>query len=72
MNDQDRQSHMPTVLVVLLALLGFSILPQGQGGRGGGPAGNLPRVPARLRGVAVTSPRPRTKSSAKTKALWGC
>ena len=39
MNDHDKQSNMPTILVVLLALFGYSILPQGQGGRGGGPAG---------------------------------
>ena len=35
MNDHDRPSNMPAILVVILALLGFSVLPTGQGGRGG-------------------------------------
>ena len=44
MNDQDKPTNMPMVLVVILALLGLAALPQGQGGRGGGLASNAPET----------------------------
>ena len=42
MNDQDRSSNLPTILVVLLALFGLATIPRAPGGRGGGSSGNGP------------------------------
>jgi len=65
MNDQDRPTNIPTVLVVILALLGLAILPQGQGSRGGGPASNAPEASGPTEGSGVHSSSAETGERGK-------
>ena len=52
MNDQDRPSNLPTVLVAILALFGLATIPQGQGKR---PEGTEASAKASVEGAGHKS-----------------
>jgi hypothetical protein len=70
MNDRDKPTNLPMVLVVILALLGLAALPQGQGGRGGGLASKAPETSGPTEGSGGHRSSAEAGDEAKTTAPW--